>query len=89
MGGQGFKGFGGGGMPKNDMASKEEEENIWCVKEEGSTCPGGGEHMSGGEHMTCALKGAHVPRPLYFTTCMYPKAILPHHMSTWEIEQQL
>ena len=50
---------------------------------------GGGEHMSGGEHMTCALKGAHVLRPLYFTTCMYPKAILPHHMSTWEIEQQL
>ena len=75
-------------MPKNDMASKEEEENIWCVKEEGSTCPGG-EHMSGGEHMTCTLTGAHVPRPLYFTTCMYPKAILPHHMSTWEIEQQL
>ena len=45
--------------------------------------------MSAGEHMTCAPTGAHVPRPLYFITCMYPKAILPHHMSTWQIEPQL
>lgn len=54
MGGQGFKGFGGGGMPKNDMASKEEEENIWCVKEEGSTCPGGRAHVWGGAHDMCS-----------------------------------
>lgn len=41
-------------MPKNDMASKEEEENIWCVKEGGCTCPGGRAHVRGGAHDMCS-----------------------------------
>lgn len=69
LGGQRFKGFGGGGMPKNDMASKEEEENIWCVKEAGSTCPGG-KHMS---LVPSTLLHVCTPKQFYLITCLLGK----------------
>lgn len=69
MGGQGSKGFGAGGMPKNDMASKGEEENIWCERK-------GGAHVPGGEHMSLdpsTLLHVCTPKQFYLITCLLGK----------------